>query len=269
MTSDQKTSAPVSVIGPHEGELLRAGPVLHRVLEDGSTTDGRLGLVECRMPPGWGGPPQHVHRAHDESFFVLTGHVRFSTGSTEHVLGPGALFTAGIGAPHTFGKRRRRRTCLTAPHGDTRAVRRVLPGTAGPPPRPRRPARRRGRAGIDVAVRHRTVPHGSLTPGTRPSPRRSRAACTTTIAPDLTARSVRHSTRALRTICEDAQQRRRESNPGPPAPPEQSAGGRLPTSACRSPPGTPIEPPRLGSRGGSVVTGRQPRPSPFEVLDFP
>ena len=103
MISDQELASRVSVIGPQEGELLRAGPVLHRVLEDGSTTQGRLGLVECRMPAGWGGPPQHVHRAHDESFFVLTGHVRFVSGSDEHVLGPGSSFVAGIGRPHTFG----------------------------------------------------------------------------------------------------------------------------------------------------------------------
>ncbi|MCU1472896.1 cupin domain-containing protein [Amnibacterium sp.] len=93
----------VSVLGPEDGELLRAGPVLHRVLEDGSTTEGRLGLVECRMPAGWGGPPQHIHRAHDESFFVLTGSVRFRSGSAEHVLGPGSTFVAGMGTPHTFG----------------------------------------------------------------------------------------------------------------------------------------------------------------------
>ncbi len=103
MTSDQRITAGASVAGPADGELLRAGPVLHRVLEDGSTTGGRLGLVECRMPPGWAGPPQHVHRAHDESFFVLTGHVRFVSGSTEHVLGPGSSFVAGTGTPHTFG----------------------------------------------------------------------------------------------------------------------------------------------------------------------
>jgi mannose-6-phosphate isomerase-like protein (cupin superfamily) len=103
MMSDQRTTASASVVGPEEGELLRAGPVVHRVLEDGSTTDGRLGLVECRMPAGWRGPPQHVHRAHDESFFVLTGHVRFVSGSAEHVQGPGSSFVAGIGTPHAFG----------------------------------------------------------------------------------------------------------------------------------------------------------------------
>ena len=103
MATDQKLTPRVSVVGPQDGELLRAGPVLHRVLEDGSTTEGRLGLVECRMPPGWAGPPQHVHRAHDESFFVLTGRVRFLSGSDEHVLDPGSVFVAGMGTPHAFG----------------------------------------------------------------------------------------------------------------------------------------------------------------------
>src|SRR4051794_8643895 len=103
MISDHDVPPRVSIIGPQDGELLQAGPVLHRVLEDGSTTQGRLGLVQYRMPPGWGGPPQHVHHAHDESFFVLTGHVRFVSGYDEHVLGPGSSFTAGIGTPHTFG----------------------------------------------------------------------------------------------------------------------------------------------------------------------
>jgi len=96
-------SLSVVAIGPDEGELLRAGPVLHRVLEDGTVTAGRLGLVECRLPAGWTGPPQHVHRAHDETFFVLTGHVRFTTGADVHVLGAGGLFAAGIGTQHTFG----------------------------------------------------------------------------------------------------------------------------------------------------------------------
>ena len=54
-------------------------------------------------PQGWTGPPQHVHRAHDETFFVLSGRVRFTTGAESHVLGAGGMFAAGIGTPHTFG----------------------------------------------------------------------------------------------------------------------------------------------------------------------
>ena len=60
------------------------------------------GSSSVGCPPA-GGPPQHIHRAHDESFFVLTGHVRFRSRSTEHVLGPGSTFVAGMGTPHTFG----------------------------------------------------------------------------------------------------------------------------------------------------------------------
>jgi quercetin dioxygenase-like cupin family protein len=93
----------VVLLGPEDGELLRAGPVVHRVLEDGTVTDGRLGAIEVRMPAAWPGPPQHFHRAHDEAFFVLAGAVRFSSAERTHVVGAGGLFVAGIGTPHTFG----------------------------------------------------------------------------------------------------------------------------------------------------------------------
>jgi mannose-6-phosphate isomerase-like protein (cupin superfamily) len=103
MAVPRESQVSAGFVGPDEGEWLRAGPVLHRILEDGGATDGRLGLVECRMPPGWPGPPQHVHRAHDETFFVLTGHVRVTSGGATQVLPAGGLFAAGIGIPHTFG----------------------------------------------------------------------------------------------------------------------------------------------------------------------
>jgi quercetin dioxygenase-like cupin family protein len=104
MSVPQASRRPTAVaIGPDAGELLRAGPVVHRVLEDGGVTAGRLGLIECRMPPGWAGPPQHIHRAHDETFFVLSGRVCFTTRQETHVLGAGGMFAAGIGTPHAFG----------------------------------------------------------------------------------------------------------------------------------------------------------------------
>ena len=93
----------VNVVPADGGERLVAGPVVHRVLEDGSSTGGRLGLLEGRYPPGWTGPPPHVHREHEETFYVLGGAVRFISGAAEHVLTPGALFTAPIGVPHGFG----------------------------------------------------------------------------------------------------------------------------------------------------------------------
>lgn len=103
MSSSPPVRSSSAVLGPGDGELWHAGPVVHRVLEDGTVTEDRLGMIECRMPAGWPGPPQHVHHAHDETFFVLTGAVRFSNAENTHVVGAGGLFVAGIGTPHTFG----------------------------------------------------------------------------------------------------------------------------------------------------------------------
>jgi quercetin dioxygenase-like cupin family protein len=85
-----------------EGETFRAGPVIFRVLEDGAAIGQRMGVVECSLAPGWAGPPQHIHRQHDESFFVLSGNVRFTSGATVVEASAGGLVTAPIGDPHTF-----------------------------------------------------------------------------------------------------------------------------------------------------------------------
>lgn len=90
-------------LAPAEGEQLRAGPFIHRVLEDGTHTDQRLAVLEGLMPPGWAGPPPHSHREHEETFFVIEGTVRFTSGTIETVLPAGGFFTAPIGVPHGFG----------------------------------------------------------------------------------------------------------------------------------------------------------------------
>ena len=63
----------IKITGPAGGEVLRAGPMAIGVLEDGSSTGHRLGIVEITIPPHLDGPPQHVHRRHDETFYVLSG----------------------------------------------------------------------------------------------------------------------------------------------------------------------------------------------------
>lgn len=73
-----------------------------RILEDGSHTGHRIGVVGGRLPPGSSGPPQHVHRRHTETFFVVSGTVRFIS-AAEHVdVTAGGIVTAPIGVPHTF-----------------------------------------------------------------------------------------------------------------------------------------------------------------------
>jgi mannose-6-phosphate isomerase-like protein (cupin superfamily) len=90
------------VLVPAGGGEVLAGPNGIRILEDGSNTGHRVGIIEARLPPGSGGPPQHIHRQHTESFYVVSGTMRF-TSADEHVDVPaGGMVTAPVGAPHTF-----------------------------------------------------------------------------------------------------------------------------------------------------------------------
>ncbi len=73
-----------------------------RILEDGSTTEHRLGLAESTLAPHTPGPPQHRHAQHDEGFYVVSGIVRFTIGEQDHDAGPGMLVMVPTGAPHTF-----------------------------------------------------------------------------------------------------------------------------------------------------------------------
>lgn len=93
----------VKLTAPGEGEAFPAGPVRFRILEDGTEVDKRFGVVECQLAPGWTGPPQHIHREHDETFYVVTGTVRFTSGTDNLIAPAGSLFTVPVGEPHTFG----------------------------------------------------------------------------------------------------------------------------------------------------------------------
>jgi quercetin dioxygenase-like cupin family protein len=85
-----------------EGEVLQAGPIHIRVLEDGSRTDDRVGAVEITVPPKTAQTPQHLHRTHDETFLVTGGALRFTVGGTNYDLHPGDYVVVPTGAPHTF-----------------------------------------------------------------------------------------------------------------------------------------------------------------------
>jgi mannose-6-phosphate isomerase-like protein (cupin superfamily) len=87
---------------PDAAEVINIGPETIWVLEDGSHTGHRLGLVECSLPPASPGPLQHIHRGHEETFFVLSGTARFTSGSDHLDVPAGDLVTAPIGTPHTF-----------------------------------------------------------------------------------------------------------------------------------------------------------------------
>ncbi|MFF8729246.1 cupin domain-containing protein [Streptomyces sp. NPDC015171] len=102
-TSRQPAPGPaVSVVGPGEGETIVLGTTRMRVLEDGSRTGHRLGITESVLAPHTPGPPQHRHARHDEGFYVISGTVRFTVGTTDHDATAGTLVMVPPGTPHTF-----------------------------------------------------------------------------------------------------------------------------------------------------------------------
>jgi mannose-6-phosphate isomerase-like protein (cupin superfamily) len=92
----------IAVVRPVEGDVLSAGPIRLRILEAGDRTSHRLGIVEVTLAPRTLGPPQHVHREHDETFYVVSGQPSFTSGSDEFTAGVGELIIVGVGTPHTF-----------------------------------------------------------------------------------------------------------------------------------------------------------------------
>jgi len=92
----------ISVVGPQDGEPTLSGPASVRIIEDGSTTSGPLGVAEIVLAPRAAGPPQHRHREHDEGFYVVSGTVRFTSGEKSFDAAARTLVMVPPGAPHTF-----------------------------------------------------------------------------------------------------------------------------------------------------------------------
>jgi mannose-6-phosphate isomerase-like protein (cupin superfamily) len=90
------------VLVPAGGGEVLAGPNRIRILEDGSNTGHQVGIIEARLSPGLGGPPQHIHRQHMETFYVVSGTMRFTSAGAHVDVAAGGMVTAPVGAPHTF-----------------------------------------------------------------------------------------------------------------------------------------------------------------------
>ena len=94
--------AEVKIVGPDDGEVALSGPIQMRILEDGQTTEHRLGMGEITIAPHTAGPPQHRHAQHDEGFYVVSGTVRFTVGEKSYDAPARSLVMVPPGAPHTF-----------------------------------------------------------------------------------------------------------------------------------------------------------------------
>lgn len=93
---------PAVVVRAGEGERIRAGAVENLFRLTGATTADRLGLADFSLPPDTVGARSHVHHAHDETFYVLSGLLLVVTDDGEATLGAGDVAHAPRGAAHGF-----------------------------------------------------------------------------------------------------------------------------------------------------------------------
>lgn len=86
---------------PGVGRTIGVVGDVYRFLATGDDTDGKYALMEAIVLPG-GGPPPHIHRREQESFYVLEGEVSFWAGTERIVLGAGNYLSIPIGLVHAF-----------------------------------------------------------------------------------------------------------------------------------------------------------------------
>jgi quercetin dioxygenase-like cupin family protein len=74
---------------------------VYRYLVTGAETGGKYATFEAFVGPG-GGPPPHIHRREEESFFVLEGEITFTVNGERIVAGSGTFASVPIGSLHSF-----------------------------------------------------------------------------------------------------------------------------------------------------------------------
>lgn len=90
------------LLKPGEGRAIALGPIQMIVQEDGALTRGTLGVAEFTVPPHAPTPPPHIHRAHEEGFYILEGALEFLAGAETVLAGQGTWVMVPIGTVHTF-----------------------------------------------------------------------------------------------------------------------------------------------------------------------
>ena len=94
-------SEQIMVKEPNEGRSIGIVGDIYRFLATGEETGGRYSMFEATVLPG-GGPPPHIHRREDETFYVLEGEITFQIGDERCVAGPGTFIHMPIGYQHAF-----------------------------------------------------------------------------------------------------------------------------------------------------------------------
>jgi len=74
---------------------------VYRFLVTGAETGGAYFAMEAIVPPG-GGPPPHIHRNEDETFYIVEGESRFRLEDAVVTAGVGDFVNVPRGTVHNF-----------------------------------------------------------------------------------------------------------------------------------------------------------------------
>ena len=91
----------VTIRQPTEGRTIGIVGDIYRFLVTGDETGGRYAMFEAIILPG-GGPPPHLHRREDETFYVVEGEITFQFGEERVIAKPGTFIHMPIGKLHAF-----------------------------------------------------------------------------------------------------------------------------------------------------------------------
>jgi quercetin dioxygenase-like cupin family protein len=89
-------------LGPGGGRVVQLGPLRMTVKEDGSRTRGTLAMVEFAAQGAFVSPPPHIHREHEEGFYVLEGELEFTVDGQKLRAPAGSFVMVPTGVAHTF-----------------------------------------------------------------------------------------------------------------------------------------------------------------------
>ncbi|HZG74536.1 MAG TPA: cupin domain-containing protein [Paenibacillus sp.] len=91
-----------NIVKSGHGRTIQLGPTTMAVKEDGSFTRQSICILEVSVSPKTQLPPQHIHRACEELFYILEGEIEFVVGQDVVTAEAGDLVTVPIGTPHTY-----------------------------------------------------------------------------------------------------------------------------------------------------------------------
>ena len=88
------------ILGPGEGKVVPVPghKITHKI--SGEDTDGAYSLLEAELDGD--GPPQHIHKTEDESFYVLEGEINVLLGERTFIAKAGTFVRIPRGTRHTF-----------------------------------------------------------------------------------------------------------------------------------------------------------------------